>query len=114
MTRPARACIDLTALKHNLNHARLAAPGCRVMAIIKANAYGHGLLPVAQREFTNMSLSDVDMVHCTRQLPALDSPVSRLVQALDRRQCGAYLSRWLAVQPTTNGCGFGKIRHQQR
>ena len=48
MTRPARACIDLSALKHNFKLTRQAAPGCRVMAIIKANAYGHGLLPVAQ------------------------------------------------------------------
>ena len=48
MTRPARACIDLSALKHNFKLTRQAAPGSRVMAIIKANAYGHGLLPVAQ------------------------------------------------------------------
>ena len=48
MTRPARACIDLKALKHNFIRARQAAAGSRVMAIIKANAYGHGLLPAAQ------------------------------------------------------------------
>jgi alanine racemase len=54
MTRPARACIDLTSLKHNFNRVRQAAPGSRVMAIIKANAYGHGLLPVAR------SLDDAD------------------------------------------------------
>ena len=54
MTRPARACIDLHALRHNLAQARQAASGSRVMAIIKANAYGHGLLPVAQ------SLTDAD------------------------------------------------------
>jgi alanine racemase len=54
MTRPARACIDLTALGHNLTRARQAAPASRVMAIIKANAYGHGLLPVAR------TLADAD------------------------------------------------------
>ncbi|NNJ93887.1 MAG: alanine racemase [Halobacteria archaeon] len=48
MTRPARACIDLHALRHNFQRVRQAAPGSRVMAIIKANAYGHGLLRVAQ------------------------------------------------------------------
>ena len=48
MTRPARACIDLQALKHNFQRVRQAAAGSRVMAIIKANAYGHGLLRVAQ------------------------------------------------------------------
>ena len=54
MTRPARACIDLSALGHNFTRARQAAPDSRVMAIIKANAYGHGLLPVAR------TLADAD------------------------------------------------------
>jgi len=48
MTRPARARIDLQALQHNLGRARQAAPRSRVVAIIKANAYGHGLTPAAQ------------------------------------------------------------------
>ena len=48
MTRPARACVDLHALQHNFQRVRRAAAGSHVMAIIKANAYGHGLLRVAQ------------------------------------------------------------------
>ncbi|MGB5260459.1 MAG: alanine racemase [Gammaproteobacteria bacterium] len=48
MTRPARACINLHALRHNFQRVRQAAVGSRIMAIIKANAYGHGVLPVAQ------------------------------------------------------------------
>jgi alanine racemase len=48
MTRPARALIDLQALRHNLSRAREAASGAKVMAVVKANAYGHGLLSVAQ------------------------------------------------------------------
>ena len=43
----ARAVIDLRALRANLQYARHRAPGSRVMAIVKANAYGHGLLRVA-------------------------------------------------------------------
>jgi alanine racemase len=54
MTRPARACIDLHALQHNFQRVRQAAAGSRIMTIIKANAYGHGLLRVAQ------SLPDAD------------------------------------------------------
>jgi len=42
-----QAVIDLDALRHNLAQARAAAPRSRVMAVIKANAYGHGLLRVA-------------------------------------------------------------------
>jgi alanine racemase len=48
MTRPARALIDLQALRHNLSLAREAASGAKVMAVVKANAYGHGLLSAAR------------------------------------------------------------------
>jgi alanine racemase len=45
--RPTRIRIDLDALTHNLRALRRHA-GVPVMAIIKANAYGHGLVPVAR------------------------------------------------------------------
>lgn len=48
MTRPARALIDLQALRHNLSRARKAASGAKIMAVVKANAYGHGLLSAAR------------------------------------------------------------------
>lgn len=48
MTRAAEARIDLTALRHNLARVREAARGVRVMAIIKANGYGHGMARVAR------------------------------------------------------------------
>ena len=48
MTRPTQAIIDCTALRHNLALVRATAPGRRVMAIIKANAYGHGLVRMAR------------------------------------------------------------------
>jgi len=47
MTRPARAVIDLSALQHNFNKIKEYAPDGRVMAVIKANAYGHGISAVA-------------------------------------------------------------------
>jgi alanine racemase len=42
------ATIDTAALKHNLQAVRQWAPRSRVMAVIKANAYGHGLVAVAR------------------------------------------------------------------
>ncbi len=48
MTRPARALIDLQALRHNLSRARKVASGAKIMAVVKANAYGHGLLSAAR------------------------------------------------------------------
>jgi alanine racemase len=43
-----RATIDSSALRHNLAVVRRLAPSSRVMAIIKANAYGHGLVGTAK------------------------------------------------------------------
>jgi alanine racemase len=40
--------IDTGALRHNLQVIRRLAPKSRVMAVIKANAYGHGLIAVAR------------------------------------------------------------------
>jgi alanine racemase len=47
MSRPAQAILDLPALAHNLKRVRELAPGRSVMAVIKANAYGHGMIKVA-------------------------------------------------------------------
>ena len=48
MPRPIEAHIDLSALRSNLELARRAAPGAKVLAVLKANAYGHGLLRCAR------------------------------------------------------------------
>lgn len=45
--RPARALIDLQALRHNYRLARDSSGG-RALAVIKADAYGHGAVHVAQ------------------------------------------------------------------
>ncbi|MGD8310944.1 MAG: alanine racemase [Chromatiales bacterium] len=43
-----RALLDLPAIQHNLQRARASAPSSRVMAVVKADAYGHGLVRVAR------------------------------------------------------------------
>ncbi|GAA5185034.1 catabolic alanine racemase DadX [Niveibacterium umoris] len=48
MPRPIRAAIDVAAFRHNYLRAKAAAPGARAWAVIKANAYGHGLLRCAR------------------------------------------------------------------
>lgn len=48
MIRNAYAVIHLDAISHNVQQVRFAAPNSKIMAVIKANAYGHGLLRVAQ------------------------------------------------------------------
>ncbi len=46
--RPIAATIDLSALRHNLAVAQRSAPQSKVFAVLKANAYGHGLLRAAR------------------------------------------------------------------
>ena len=46
--RAPKAFIDLTALRHNFGRVKKIAPRSKVMAVVKADAYGHGLLRVAQ------------------------------------------------------------------
>jgi alanine racemase len=48
MTRPIRACFDPAAIRHNHALARRQAGAARIWSVVKANAYGHGLLRVAE------------------------------------------------------------------
>lgn len=48
MARPIQAYINPSALENNLRVARRAAPSARIMAVIKADGYGHGLVRVAE------------------------------------------------------------------
>jgi alanine racemase len=43
MPRPIQATIHTEALRHNLARMREAAPDAKVWAVVKANAYGHGI-----------------------------------------------------------------------
>ena len=80
MTRPARVTIDLDALRHNLSRARHYAPDSKIMAIVKADAYGHGLTRVAG------ALADADGfgVACLEEaLQLRDAGVSKRILLLE-------------------------------
>lgn len=47
--RPTRAIINLAALRHNVKQIRRHLPAStRFIAVVKANAYGHGAIPVSR------------------------------------------------------------------
>lgn len=54
MSRPTQITIDLRALRHNLAQIRKLAPHSAILAMVKSNAYGHGLERIA------LALSDAD------------------------------------------------------
>ena len=66
-----RAVIDSYALHHNLSVIRSYAAGARVIAVVKANAYGHGLASTA------LALGEADAL-----------AVARLEEALALRAAG--------------------------
>ena len=79
--------IDLGALRSNLATVRRLAPKSRVMAVIKANAYGHGLVAVAR------ALESADAFAVARLGEALQlreagikNPILLLEGVLDREQ----------------------------
>lgn len=47
MSRPAKVTIDLVAAAANLATVRHFAPHSKILAVLKANAYGHGMIRVA-------------------------------------------------------------------
>lgn len=48
MTRPALITIDSAALRHNLAQVKRLAPDSQVLAMVKANGYGHGMVTIAK------------------------------------------------------------------
>ncbi len=69
MSRPVRAIIDIATLRQNLRLAKHHAPKSRVMAVIKANGYGHGLLRVANAlgDADGFAVADIDEGLALRQ-----------------------------------------------
>jgi len=62
MPRPILATIHTAALRNNIQRARLAAPDSKLWAVVKANAYGHGLERVYEglRSADGFALLDLD------------------------------------------------------
>jgi alanine racemase len=98
VTFGARALIRLGALKKNLSVIRRAAPDAKVMAVIKANAYGHGMVEVAQ------SLDGVDAFAVARLPEALrlreagiETPIVLLAGALTETELDAVMQRGFEI-----------------
>ncbi|MGI9264995.1 MAG: alanine racemase [Gammaproteobacteria bacterium] len=76
MNRAAQATIDTAALRANLGVVRSFAPGSRIMAVIKANAYGHGIVPVARAlaGADAFAVARLEEAHAIRQA-GLETPI---------------------------------------
>ncbi|MBB1073766.1 alanine racemase [Rhodoferax sp. 4810] len=70
MPRPILATIHSAAVQHNLARARQAAPDAKAWAVVKANAYGHGIERVFDglRSADGFALLDLDEAQRVRNL----------------------------------------------
>jgi alanine racemase len=101
MARPNQARLDLAALRHNLGVARALAPRSRLMAVVKANGYGHGAATVARQL---ESLADALAVACIEEAVELrdagiEAPILLLEGVFDARELGtaAQLGFWITI-----------------
>jgi alanine racemase len=79
MPRPIRASISAAAFAHNLGVARRHAGGARIWAVVKANAYGHGLLRAAKAMADADGYALLDFVEALRLRSAgIEAPILML------------------------------------
>ena len=64
MSRPTSAFIDTHAFVANYRYAKSLAPGARALAVVKANAYGHGAVVLAR---TLADEADAFAVACSEE-----------------------------------------------
>ncbi len=133
MARPTTATIHLDALRHNLGQVRARARNSRVMAVVKADGYGHGLERVARAlagadAFGVAALSDAERLRAAgisqpilllsgfneaTDIPRLrrlhvDSVVHHAsqLQMLEQAASGEPLRCWLKVDTGMHRLGF--------
>jgi len=100
MPRPVFATIHTQSLRHNLEVARRAAPDARVWAVVKANAYGHGIERAFEglRGADGIALLDLDEAQRVRNL-GWRGPILLLEGVFEQRdlELCSRLSLWHTV-----------------
>ena len=100
MPRPILATIHTAALQHNLARARLAAPDAKAWAVVKANAYGHGIEQVFEglRSADGFALLDLSEAQRVRNL-GWRGPILLLEGVFEPRdlELCSRLDLWLTV-----------------
>jgi alanine racemase len=95
MIPAAYAVINPDAVRHNLSQVRRCAPNAKVMAVIKANGYGHGMLRMAE------ALQQADAF-----------AVARVDEGVRLRKAG-FKNRIAVLEGFTCAAEFKKILHYQ-
>ncbi len=89
--RPILASISLAALAHNLEVARRHAGGAKILSVIKANAYGHGLNRTARALAASdgFAVLNIEEAVSLRQM-GMEKPILMLEGPFDAEEMSAY------------------------
>lgn len=102
MARPSQARLDLSALRHNVGVARQLAPQSRIMAVLKANAYGHGAVTIADALQTEVDALAVACIEEALELryAGISTPILLLEGIFEPQelQRAAELDLWLTIE----------------
>ncbi len=117
-TSASRVVVDLNAYAHNLKLVRkLIPPDCAIMAVVKANAYGHGSIPIAKRAVKEgaamLGVAMVDEAIALREA-GIKTPILVLVQPTDNL-LGEILEHnlRLMISDVTTGERLGELARKQ-
>jgi alanine racemase len=101
MARPNEARLDLGALRHNVSVVRKLAPHSRIMAVVKANAYGHGAVTIAAALQTEVDALAVACIEEALELrnAGISLPILLLEGIFESRELRevAQLNLWLTI-----------------
>jgi len=101
MARPNQASIDLGALRHNVDLARQLASQSKIMAVVKANAYGHGAALIAEALAPQVDALAVASIEEAVQLryAGITTPVLLLEGVFEKNELesAAAMGLWVTV-----------------
>ncbi|MEZ5572647.1 MAG: alanine racemase [Halioglobus sp.] len=102
MARPNQARLDLGALRHNVSVVRQLAPQSRIVAVVKANAYGHGAVTIASALRTQVDALAVACIEEAIELRSagIDTPILLLQGVFEAAELviAARMSLWLTIE----------------
>lgn len=102
MTTPTFAQVDLSAIVENFRLAQSLSAGGQCIAVVKANAYGHGLIAVASALVAlapALAVARLDEAELLRSAD-IDTPILLLEGALDEAELkrAAQLQCWVVIE----------------
>ncbi|MFT4518214.1 MAG: alanine racemase [Halioglobus sp.] len=102
MSRPNQARLDLTALRNNVSLVRELAPQSKLMAVVKANAYGHGAVIIAQALESQVDALAVACIEEAEELrnAGIAAPVLLLEGVFEPAELrlAAQLGLWITIE----------------